>query len=220
MKLKTARLNGITKIFLLLCLTLSVHGAFSQIRIQSGLILSGGASQYYDYRKNAAFTTDKWVYLLDGNKKFDAAIGYKFRLLPAEKPFFVDLDVQAGYGQLKYGSWSGDLYAQPGMEPAIWENITANCFRLSFNPTFNYKVYGGLYAGLGVEPSASLTFKSGDASNSFSTFDVPLTARAGYDFKYADVSFNYKYGFLDVMDTDYFSSGKVRRWQIQVFIPF
>jgi hypothetical protein len=49
---------------------------------------------------------------------------------------------------------------------------------------------------------------------------MPLTARAGYDFKYMDLSFNYKYGFRDVMDAACFSGGKVRRWQIQLFIPF
>jgi hypothetical protein len=37
-------------------------------------------------------------FYFDRKRKIDAAAGYKFRLQPALKPFFVDLDVQAGYG--------------------------------------------------------------------------------------------------------------------------
>jgi hypothetical protein len=93
-----------------------------------------------------------------------------------------------------------------------------NYLRLSLNPTFNCKVYDGWYAGLGVEPTACMVYKA--SSDTFSAFDIPLTARIGYDFKYMDLSFNYKYGFCDVMDADYFTGGKVRRWQLQLFIPF
>ncbi|MDR1407952.1 MAG: hypothetical protein LBJ23_07900, partial [Tannerella sp.] len=204
--MKTARFNAITKILLLLGLTLSGGGAFSQMQIRSGLTLSGGESKYYDYMP---LINSDYVLLPDGDERFDAAIGYKFRLLPAGKPFFVDLDLQAGYVRMKYvrhDSYLSSSVPDPrtGTAPA-WGDVTENRFRMSFNPTFNGRIYDRWYAGIGVEPSYCIMFKPGEASERFSAFDMPLTARAGYDFKYMDLSFNYKYGFRDVMDAACFS---------------
>ncbi|MDR2763977.1 MAG: hypothetical protein LBB90_02995 [Tannerella sp.] len=109
--------------------------------------------------------------------------------------------------------------------------ITHVYFQFSFHPTFNYNFYDGWYVGLGAEPmfyTASGTRIRGynreekgiDRHKKFSGFDVPLTAQVGYDFKYMDVAFGYKYGLRDVLTPVYFYSGKVRAWQLQVFIPF
>ncbi|MDR2120014.1 MAG: hypothetical protein LBP64_03970 [Tannerella sp.] len=178
------------------------------------MIVSGGENKFYDISLQESL---KFSY----ERKFDAAIGYKLRLEPVGKPFFADLDVQLGYGQWKYfhiGENSGET--QPNDYLSLpWKNITDSYFRIAVNPTLNRKVYDGWYAGLGVEPTLYLVSKS-ESKGSFSAFDVPLTARIGYDFKYIDLSFNYKYGLCDVTDTQYFESGKIRRWQLQLFIPF
>lgn len=66
-----------------------------------------------------------------------------------------------------------------------------------------------------------------------SMFDMPLTAKVGYDFKYVDVSFNYYYGLFKRVQfklsqctlfkmafSDYIEKNKLQNWQIQVYIPF
>ncbi|MDR1406483.1 MAG: hypothetical protein LBJ23_00370 [Tannerella sp.] len=133
------------------------------------------------------------------------------------------MNIQVGYGQFEYRSFNVSLgengqiiYAPP--DDLSLANFRNDYFRIAFNPTFNYKVYDGWYAGIGIEPTYYMVLQSGETA--FSKFDIPLTARVGYDFKYMDVSFNYTHGLCDIMNPDYYSSGKIRRWQIQLFIPF
>jgi hypothetical protein len=205
---------------------LFTFGAYAQIEVKSGLIVSGGITGFHK-PVPAPLPENHWM-SFQGDKKFDAAVGYKFRLLPYVKPFtlnplFADLDIQAGYQQVKYGiggEMSSEYHYNPDNLPASnRSSFKDNYYRLSLNPMLNCMIYAYWYVGFGVEPTLYLVSKS-ESKGSFSAFDIPLTARVGYDFKYVDLSFNYKYGLCDVTDTQYFTSGKIRRWQLQLFIPF
>ncbi|MDR1330854.1 MAG: hypothetical protein LBK07_01990, partial [Tannerella sp.] len=139
--------GGCMKAVLFFCAVLFAHGARAQIELKSGLIVSGGESMYYDVIPRVSPEGD--VPVLYGDRKFDVAAGYKFRLQPAGKRFFADLDIQAGYGQVRY---ENHYTSFEDMNPLL-DRGKDNYLRLSLNPTFNCKVYDGWYAGLGVEPT-------------------------------------------------------------------
>jgi hypothetical protein len=215
---------------IILCIII-VHavGLYAQTNIKSGLLLGGGRiSSTYDDRAKITFK-DK----VEVNPKFDVGIGYRFRLQPENKKFFVDLDLLAGLRKIEssfYRNYYGEAEdVVAGIRGDISSQINHSYIQFSFNPTFNYNFFDGWYAGLGIEPmfyTASprkITNKQDDGFDyhkKFSGFDVPLTAKLGYDFKFMDVAIGYKYGLLDVLTPVYFNSGKVRAWQLQVFIPF
>ncbi|MDR0844766.1 MAG: hypothetical protein LBN71_06055, partial [Tannerella sp.] len=70
-----------------------------------------------------------------------------------------------------------------------------------------------------IEPGVYYVYEDHNKDNNSFKFDMPLTVRFGYDFGYMDVAFSYKYGLANISDTEYYT-GKIRNWQIQVFIPF
>jgi hypothetical protein len=216
---------------ILLAVIIHVAGLYAQIDLRSGLLLGGGriASTYDAYAKYT------YKAKAEINSKLDAGIGYRLRLRPENKKFFVDLDLTAGARVIESTYWP-DYLSDYSFDTEITANgsmssqITHVYFQLSFNPTFNYNFYDGWYVGLGAEPVFYTAFginirsyreeEGIERDKKFSGFDVPLTAKVGYDFKYMDVAFSYKYGLRDVLTPVYFYSGKARAWQLQVFIPF
>ncbi|MDR2140010.1 MAG: hypothetical protein LBP50_10755 [Tannerella sp.] len=216
------------KAIFLFILLVHVAGLYAQINVKSGLLVSGGGvSSTYDAA--VKFSGNDRAEL---NPLLDAGIGYRFRLQPERQKFFVDLDLQAGLRRIQTTYYQNWFNPETPETRGSWSSqITHSYIRFSISPTFNYRFYDGWYAGLGVEPefytASGSPIKGGhtpeegiDRYRKFSGFDVPLTARLGYDFKYMDVAFGYKYGLLDVLTPVYFYGGKVRAWQVQVFIPF
>jgi hypothetical protein len=223
------------KIIILFAVIAHAAGLYAQIDIKSGLLLGGGRiSSTYD--AHAKYT---WQARAEINSKLDAGIGYRFRLQPENKKFFVDLDLLAGTRIIESSYWPDyfqdyqDYFQETeiSVNGSISSQSTHAYFQFSFNPTFNYNFYDGWYVGLGAEPMFYMASHTSirnyrkkeegiDPQKRFSGFDVPLTAKVGYDFKYMDVAFGYKYGLRDVLTPAYFYSGKVRAWQVQLFIPF
>jgi hypothetical protein len=214
---------------IILCIIVHVGGMYAQMEHRSGLLLGGGRiSSTHDEQVKFDVIRDK----ADVNPLFDAEAGYRLRLQPKDRKFFVDLDLLAGLRMIKtayYQNWFDP--ETPLIRGHRTSQITHGYIRFSFNPTFNYNFFDGWYAGVGVEPTfytaspGSISGSGGkeegiDRHRKFSGFDVPLTARLGYDFKYMDVAFGYKYGLRNVLAPVYFDSGKVNAWQLQVFIPF
>jgi hypothetical protein len=177
---------------------------------QNGLILSGGNETFRDIKLNPGYLDDSKI---DG--RFNAAIGYRFRIQPKNRLFFYDLDFNIGMASYHYGQ---EYYLNPYSNPDEPRKIDGSFinYYASLGGSFNYKIFSGFHAGIGIEPT--LYYLENTAKNYM--FDIPLAAKVGYNLKFAEIELGYKFGFTDVVTTDYFSSGKINRWQISLFIPF
>ncbi len=51
-------------------------------------------------------------------------------------------------------------------------------------------------------------------------FDIPLVAKVAYDLKVVEVGIVGKYGTVNLFETEYMKSGKIREIQLSLFIPF
>jgi len=205
------------KVFLLLIVLASAAGASAQVEFKSGLILNTAHTSIYD----GSVISPNWAEQF--SVKHNYGLGYKFRLTPTGKRFFTDIDVLAGYKQLSY-FYIPDFWLNYSdgsvMRPSATFQTKTNYFQFSVNPTFNYKVYDGWYVGAGVEPSIYLVQDPENSKKNFTKFDMPITGRIGYDFKYLDVAVSYKYGLFNVFDPERFTSGKFKGLQLSVFVPF
>jgi hypothetical protein len=101
-------------------------------------------------------------------------------------------------------------------------------FQFSLNPSWNYRFFDKCYAGAGVSPTIYLINSSRGVFNGSANFnpisgckfDMPVTAKVGYDFKFLDVSLGYSHGLFNIAKSDYITKAKLSNWHIQVFIPF
>ena len=218
------------KIIAILLFLFSVLYGYSQVK--SGIVFGGGKGSI----SNVVFPYESFIDM-NGNVienlqwfykyKFDVTIGYKFRIEPQHKPFFYDIDINLGLKRFNTG------YTSP-LVPYIPEGVTNDdemeyligadghfghtYYSFSMNPSWNYRLFRGLYAGAGIEPT--LYHKDGATSGEKWKCDLPLTAKVGYDLKFIDFSINYKYGLFDTMEHEYLGPAKFRNWQLSVFIPF
>ena len=155
--------------------------------------------------------------------KYDATLGYKFRIASQNKPFFCDIDLYVGFRRFDAGfTANGEVFPS---QADSYEIVNAkwfykyNYFFSSLNPSWNYKLVKGLYAGTGIEPTIYHT-ESGATLYESWKFDLPLTAKVGYYLKFIDFSISYRHGFFDTMAQYVLKPAKFRNWQLSVFIPF
>jgi hypothetical protein len=176
---------------------------------KNGLILSGGNETFRDVKLNPEY--------LDNSEmvgKFNAAIGYRFRIQPKNKLFFYDIDANVGMMNFHYGQkYCLNPYPEPDAPRQIDDTYLS--YYVSLGSSFNYKIYKGFHAGIGLEPTAY--YLDGPAEYKF---DIPLKATIGYDLKFVEIGLSYKLGFANVVPTRTFSSCKMNLWQISLFIPF
>ncbi len=205
----------------------SFGALYGQTKLTHGLTLNGGSGDFHDIDLSDAVSDIlENGGSLETEYQFGAGIGYKFRLKPQTKPFFYDLDLNLGikkynyhysnYDGVEFRSYSTDtlhndstkLISGAGNIPVVY---------IALGASFNYKLYKGLYAGAGVEP----TFYFDTATTPKWKFDIPAVVKIGYDLKYVDFAFAYKYGLLDMIGKSRtFDGGKLHEWQLQMFIPF
>jgi hypothetical protein len=206
-------------ILFVLCSTL-----YGYSQIKSGITLGVGRGGI----SNVVFPDDPWwdgypIYDLAWEyryNKMDLAIGFKHRIESKNKPFFYDIDFNVGLK--RYSTFcSGGNYDYDEMKGehfmAYFEH---NFYSLSFNPTWNYRLIRGLHAGAGIEPI--LYFQNNTSYWELVEhwkFDLPLTAKIGYDFRSIDFSISYKHGLFNTMERKYFKSAKYWSVLLSVFIP-
>ena len=222
------------QITIILFFLLSTLCGYSQIK--SGIVFGGGKGSI----SNVVFPDEQPLFIdLNGNVienvhlqwfykyKFDVTIGYKFRIEPQHRPFFYDIDLNLGLKRFNTGYTSPLVsYIPEGVaEDDEMEYLFGasghfqhTYYSFSVNPSWNYRLIKGLYAGAGIEPT--LYHKAGTPSSEKWKFDLPLTAKVGYDLKFIDFSIIYKHGLFDTMEHEYLGSAKFRSWQLSVFIPF
>ncbi|HCC52755.1 MAG TPA: hypothetical protein DEQ30_12455, partial [Porphyromonadaceae bacterium] len=145
--------------------------------------------------------------------KSGLSIGYRFRIKkPAPQSFHYDMDLNIG---AKF--WKSSRYrnATDG-NPYIY--MSSNGILLtSVGITANYSLFNKCSVGLGMEPAYYFRPNMNEIKNKF---DIPLVAKVAYDLKVVEVGIVGKYGTVNLFETEYMKSGKIREIQLSLFIPF
>jgi hypothetical protein len=194
----------------------------AQIELRHGLILGGGKGSLCDVnyiQKGFGFekATDVKITSASSSYKYNASAGYRFRMENRNKnKLFYDLDLSFA---IKGGNYNmeGTFVDENG---DIWtfQDMPSSFSFIGFSIGFSagYKIYKGLYAGAGIEPTCYFhTFQ-----RFIKIFDAPPVGKLGYDFKYFDIAAVYRNGLFNALKSDHFSKGRINDWQIQLFIPF
>ncbi|MDR2147429.1 MAG: hypothetical protein LBE91_13315 [Tannerella sp.] len=207
------------KILLIIC----ILGAFSmmnaQEKLQHGLLLGGG-------KGNISSPIDPSY--IDGNGGHingfytnylgNASLGYRIRINRIKVPKdFLDIDMNVNAKAWKATEWyrfeSSQIPEASGYgDFGMGGTSMMLCFSIS--STYNYRIFKGLNAGIGIAPTYFLENQDDRG------LDIPLMVKVGYDFKFLEIGMNYKYGLLNTLKEDFLKSGKFRDWQINLFIPF
>jgi hypothetical protein len=198
---------------------------YSYSQFKSGFIIGGGKGSISD----VVLKDEDLSWLSNANMqqnykyKFDVTIGYKFRIAPQNRPFFYDLDLYFGLrrfntGYIITGEFINDFNELIIVNQTYHKQHIYHSF--SLNPSWNYRLVKGLYAGAGIEPTVYCIWGNNSVYFFRLKFDLPLTAKVGYDLKFIDFSISYKHGFFDTMDYSYLKPAKFRNLQLSIFIPF
>ena len=184
---------------------------------QHGLVLNGGLGRV-DAKSDK--WGERWDYI---DYKVGMSLGYRFRFNKAQpKSFHYDLDVNFGVKGARVGHWGKveGIY-EDGYLPAGrgYSGMSggAGYHYTSIGFTANYSLIRNFSLGLGVEPLYFFKTHYREIKNSF---DVPVVARIAYNFKFAEIGISGKYGLVNVFETDYMKSGRIRELQLSLFIPF
>ena len=89
---------------------------------------------------------------------------------------------------------------------------------LSLNAVVGYKLWKGLKAGIGVEPT--IYFNTTSENNmTDDKFDIPLVVKVGYDFNWFQVDLSYKNGFKRLYWNPVVGNTDTRDLQVSIFVP-
>ncbi|MBC8600751.1 outer membrane beta-barrel protein [Parabacteroides acidifaciens] len=89
---------------------------------------------------------------------------------------------------------------------------------LSLNAVVGYKLWKGLKAGIGVEPT--IYFNTTSENNmTDDKFDIPLVVKVGYDFNWFQVDLSYKNGFKRLYWNPVVGNTETRDLQVSIFVP-
>jgi hypothetical protein len=201
----------VKKILLVTITVFCVLTSNAQTIAKHGLIIGGGMG---DIKSELKSLPD--VKYNDVSYKSGFALGYRLRLDPGIKPFFIDADINIG-AKLWKSSYSISLTEPASYYDHVLVGASSQYYYVSVGGTFNYSIYRGLSAGVGIEPTYYL-YQEGETSSN--KFDAPLVGKIAYDFGKFEIGVGYKHGLTDVIKTDRIKSGKLRDIQVSLFIPF
>ena len=173
---------------------------------QHGLVLSGGKGSVNAKIDKSGTNWDEINY------KSGLSIGYRLRIKkPAPQSFHYDMDINAG---AKF--WKSNRYRDDYAYDRTYMSST-RMFLTSVGITANYSLFNKFSVGLGVEPAYYFRPNMNEIKNKF---DIPLVAKIAYDLKVVEVGIAGKYGTVNLFETEYMKSGKIREIQLSLFIPF
>lgn len=191
----------------------------SNAQLKSGIVIGGSDSWMHKSKINSL--------LLSGEKdlkwdhRFSFNLGYQFQyefknhflidaaLLYQARRVNIAFQEQGFEPNIDYGE------QQPG--GAIYDK--SKLFNgLSLNVVAGYKLWKGLKAGVGVEPTIYFNTKVKDNLED-NKFDIPLVAKIGYDFNWFQVDLSYKNGFKRIYWNHIVGNTQTRDLQLSVFIP-
>lgn len=198
------------------CVTFSI----SAQQLRTGILLGGGAWGGVNAKANAS-TLENFKNI-DTNFKSSFMLGYRFRLHHNSMPGFLDLDAVVGLKNWESSYRNGDQGYIPDNKPGDESQMgsfsaKSNYVYTGISATANYYVYKKLSLGMGVEPSVWIS-KMGE--DNYKTFDMPLVAKIGYDFKFIELGLTYKHSFINSVKTYYLDSAKFNDLQVSIWVPF
>lgn len=196
-------------LLLLLLLSFSVCANAQTIRhgvivgVSDSWLKTSGYPGMSDYTGAYGITKEKWKPRISFNA------GYQIQFDIREK-YVLD-------AALLFQSRGVHVKYRPSTNVVVDETKRFNSIAL--NGVFSYKIWKGIRAGLGIEPTYYWnTDYWGNGKKS--VFDYPLVIKAGYDFKVVEVSLSYKNGFNSIMSTvGHAFDAKSRDIQMSVFVP-
>lgn len=193
---------------LMLLITFCLLSLGAQSQTESGIVVSGGIGSIQT-KLNSSVQEKATPY--DIEYKYNVSLGYRFRLHSAKTPsLFYDLD--AGLGMK---SWHSTYGKTSGVPPTY--EATSNMFSVFGSGTVNYSIYKGLSIGAGLQPTYYF-YQNGE--NNKNKFDIPVVAKIAYRFKVLEIGISYKHGLMNTLKTDYLKSGKLREYNLSLWIPF
>jgi hypothetical protein len=141
-------------------------------------------------------------------------LGYQFNFRLSDR-FSLDASVlgKAVQGQINSLDIDGDKVKPWTDKGWIWG--------ASLNGTINYRIYSGLYAGLGIEPTYYLKTDKLKGNSNKQVIDFPLVFALGYEFNNGmKLSASYKHGFKSLYENYYTNNPKSNReLGVSLFIP-
>lgn len=141
-------------------------------------------------------------------------LGYQFNFRLSER-FFVDASVlgKVVQGEIKSFNMVGNQIKFWTDKGWIWG--------AALNGTINYRIYSGLYTGIGVEPTYYLKTNKLRENSNKQLLDFPLVFAIGYEFRNGmKLSASYKHGFKSLYENSYTNNSKSNREiGISLFIP-
>jgi hypothetical protein len=210
-------------LYISLCWLLMMQGLSAQT-FKSGIILCGGTGNLsgieYDLQR---FQDDERImadyFTGESQYKMNVGLGYKFRIMPKQKPYFFDLSL---IGAIKKTTssvtgYTSDINQMPahssgnGNQSFIGKSNSLH-YNVLLDITGNCKIFKGLYAGIGLAPS--LYFEDGF------TFDLPPVGKIGWDLKYMDIAIAGRMGLFNTLKSEGIKNGRMNDVQVQMFIPF
>lgn len=195
------------KIFILSFVLLFAVLNTANSQITSGIVMGVsnsnlGASTHYSYNSSSGESIpEKW------EPQFKLNIGYQFRFeLPYNNDFLFDTAI---LGQVTKAKVASSL-------------ATDNAWLagLSVNGVVGYRVWKGLRAGIGIEPT--VYFDTNKLANNIhsNVFDCPLLIKAGYELNRCELSLTYKHGWSRLYESPAITAvDGARDFQLSLFVP-
>lgn len=183
---------------------------------KSGVILKTSNYQLGKY--------SQYTYLNNGDKSVNAEttwkptigfnLGYQFNFHLTNR-FSIDAAILAG---LTKGNVTS--YTITNNETSIW-NLHKWFWNSSISGNLNYRIWNGLYAGLGIEPTIYFNTNKFRGNKNNNLFDCPILVSLGYEFKNSmKLAAFYKQGFKSIYETKASSNSKNNKEiGISLFIP-
>jgi hypothetical protein len=191
----------------------------SNAQLKSGIVVGGGDSWMHKSKINSPLLSGERD--LNWDHRFSFNAGYQFQY-EFKNHFLIDaaLLYQARRVNIAYQEQGMDPNIDYGKQQpggAIYDK-TKLFNGLSLNAVVGYKLWKGLKAGIGVEPT--IYFNTTSENNmTDDKFDIPLVVKVGYDFNWFQVDLSYKNGFKRLYWNPVVGNTDTRDLQVSIFVP-
>ena len=207
------------KVLWIICVLGAVSTMSAQVKLRHGLLLGGGMGsiggvEYALKGYGTEYLSNIQIISGISNYKYNASLGYKFRIENDESHLFYDVDFGFGLKNIDFDIKS--MVDENGYTHPFQSSGSHSTIDFFLCLSANYKIYSGLYAGLGIEP----TYYFHDMGRFIRIFDTPIVGKIGYDFKKIDIVLTYKKGLFNALKSNTFAKGQINDIQLQLFIPF
>ena len=191
----------------------------SNAQLKSGIVVGGGDSWMHKSKVESPRLTGerdlKWDHRFSFNAGYQFQYEFKNHLLIDAALLYQARRVNIAY-QEEGGGESLD-YGEQWPGGAIYDD-TKLFNGLSLNATVGYKLWKGLKAGIGVEPTIYFNTKA-KVNLADNKFDIPLVVKIGYDFNWFQVDLSYKNGFKRLYWNPVVGNTDTRDLQVSIFVP-